>query len=244
MRSRHIDSVDSLRVLFVGDSVLNGGALTDHEDLATTIIERNLTDSLGVPVRTLNVSAGSWGPDNAAAYLREHGHFGASILVMVWSSHDLTDTMDDFPKVGIQREMPDRRPLTATGELVSRYLWPRAKKAFAYSGRINPGFDDLIDYAEAYGLQTIFYLHAEQAEVRRGMYTKKGEIIDSLVTSRGVPIIHHVTDPDTDYRDFIHLNRSGQARIAEVLTRQLLDDAQFFMPSNSSSPHPPHKKED
>lgn len=225
MRSRPLSDgkQDSIRVLFVGDSVINGGAPTDHEELATTILEKALSDSLGVPVRTLNVSAGSWGPDNAAAYLEQHGHFGASLLVMVWSSHDLTDTMDDYKKVGVQVDMPDRRPVSAIGELISRYAWPRVRKVLAYSGRINPGFEGLMSYAINNEMDVIFVLHAERGEIDEAQYTSRGAVVDSLMQSwnirtlRGVELFDH-----SHYRDFIHLNAKGQSRLASVLTMPIL----------------------
>ena len=41
---------DELRVLVMGDSVLNGGALTDDHDLATFIAQKKLSELLGRPV--------------------------------------------------------------------------------------------------------------------------------------------------------------------------------------------------
>ena len=63
-------------VLVIGDSVINGGALTDHEKLATTILQRKYKN-----IPFYNVSAGSWGPGNYAAYLRKYGTFGSEYLV-------------------------------------------------------------------------------------------------------------------------------------------------------------------
>ena len=60
-RSQEPDSNKTI-VLGLGDSVINGGVQTDHGDLATTIASN---DTLQI----LNISAGSWGPDNCAAYL-------------------------------------------------------------------------------------------------------------------------------------------------------------------------------
>lgn len=36
----------------------------------------------------LNISAGSWGPDNCAAYLKHYGLFGAKAMSLLVSSHD------------------------------------------------------------------------------------------------------------------------------------------------------------
>ena len=52
-----------LRVLGLGDSVLFGGTWMDQDSLASTLF----SDETGTQM--LNISAGSWGPDNCAAYL-------------------------------------------------------------------------------------------------------------------------------------------------------------------------------
>ena len=58
---------DERRVLVFGDSVVNGGNLTDHEDLATTRLAHDLLPFAGGnKVVVGNVSAGSWGPGKLA----------------------------------------------------------------------------------------------------------------------------------------------------------------------------------
>ena len=81
---------EELRVLVLGDSVINGGALTDHARLATTIAQETL-DRPARPVRVGNVSAGSWGPENLLAYVERFGLFDADLAVVVLSTHDLRD---------------------------------------------------------------------------------------------------------------------------------------------------------
>ncbi|MFN9972192.1 MAG: SGNH/GDSL hydrolase family protein, partial [Phycisphaerae bacterium] len=50
---------NEFRVLVIGDSVVNGGALLDDTEIATTLRERALATQLNRPVRVLNISAGS-----------------------------------------------------------------------------------------------------------------------------------------------------------------------------------------
>lgn len=68
--SQRCEEPDStkVRVLGLGDSVLFGGTTTDQEDLASSIFSEE------TGMQMLNISAGSWGPDNCAAYLREKGY--------------------------------------------------------------------------------------------------------------------------------------------------------------------------
>ena len=97
MRSDEINS-DAVIILGFGDSVLNGGVLTSNEDLATTQLSKSLTKKMNKPVQFLNISAGSWGPDNCFAYLLEKGNFNAKGIYLFVSSHDAYDTMN-FEKI-------------------------------------------------------------------------------------------------------------------------------------------------
>ena len=69
-RSEEPDSTKTI-VLGLGDSVIFGGVLTDQDSLATSLF------SAETGMQMLNISAGSWGPDNCAAYLKEKGLFEA-----------------------------------------------------------------------------------------------------------------------------------------------------------------------
>lgn len=68
------EAVDSSAfiVLGLGDSVINGGVLTDQDSLATTRLSELLSKLIRKKVQVLNVSAGSWGPDNCEAYLNRY----------------------------------------------------------------------------------------------------------------------------------------------------------------------------
>lgn len=236
MRSRPIDSTAQYRILFVGDSVVHGGNLTDHDELASTIVERKLSEQTNKVVQTLNVSAGSWGPDNAAAYLKRHGLFDVDLIVAVWSSHDAGDMMTFRPQVGVDPAMPDERPLFALSEAFMRY-GPAPIRAFARDRRdpdvitlrpdwpepdyskINPGWDVIIDLADSVDVPLLVYLHAEIDEVKTGHYNSNGERIIDLLDGRHIPIIQalNVYDVDSDYRDYIHLNARGQAAMARAI---------------------------
>ena len=124
-RSEEPDSTKK-RVLGLGDSVIYGGTWMDQDSLATTLF----TEETGVQM--LNISCGSWGPDNCAAYLRKHGTFGASAMFLVWSSHDAYDVMTFQPVAGVYDNFPDRQYVSGLWELIDRYLIPylRARTFF------------------------------------------------------------------------------------------------------------------
>ena len=119
-RSEEPDSTKTI-VLGLGDSVIFGGTMLDQDSIATTLFSKE------TGMQMLNISSGSWGPDNCAAYLKEKGTFGAKAMVLVCSSHDAFDIMSHVPVVGIYPEYPDEQYKLAIWEVIDRYLIPRIK---------------------------------------------------------------------------------------------------------------------
>ncbi|WP_420457177.1 hypothetical protein [Rubrivirga sp.] len=233
-RSGPLRDGECVAAAFVGDSVINGGAPTDQAELATTLL-----DSLvGPRSRVVNVSAGSWGPDNAAAFLRAHGDGGARRIVAVFSSHDAEDEMTFDPVVGVRSDAPAVRPVSAIWEAWDRYARPRLSRlvrserpdasspppsesepeARAPAG-LNPGWTDLVAYARDRDVPLTVYLHAETGEVEAGEYNEGGQRVLRLLDSLGVQVVRDLPTirPD-EYRDYIHLNARGQAAMAERLS--------------------------
>ena len=81
-------TADSIRVLCLGDSVTNGGALTDQSATFPYQLEAELARS-GLNVQALNASAGGWDPANEAGFVRDHGLFGSKEVVWELGTHDL-----------------------------------------------------------------------------------------------------------------------------------------------------------
>lgn len=113
----------SLRLMFVGDSITYAGTRVDQRQIFTERLHADLPAILHRPVEVLNASAGAWAPDNELAYLRSRGTFHSDFVLLVLNDGDLTQPRATIAEVG--DELPQRRPLTAIGELWSRYLRPR-----------------------------------------------------------------------------------------------------------------------
>jgi len=99
---------EEIRIVVFGDSVLNGGSLTDHHELATSLLQAKLNAISNRQVKVLNVSAGSWGPGNWLAYVNEYGFFDADIVVLIMSNHDIGDNPDFGPLDKVQ--FPGSKP--------------------------------------------------------------------------------------------------------------------------------------
>lgn len=226
-RSEEPDS-SKVIVLGLGDSVLFGGVQTDQADLATSLFSEE------TGMQMLNISAGSWGPDNCAAYLREKGLFTARSMFLVVSSHDAYDNMDFLPVVGVHPSYPDRQYSLAWGELIERYLLPRlfpARKegmdpdrqvlaGIRKNGKtFNSGFGELKSMADSVGIPLIVYLHAERSEMQEKAYNDQGNLIIAWAKENGVRLVKELDYPFTvdDYRDGIHLNKNGQRKLATIM---------------------------
>lgn len=235
----------SVRILGLGDSVINGGVLTDQDSLATTLLSSALSDTLHQEVQILNISAGSWGPDNCNAYLEEKGYFDAKVMLLVVSSHDAYDNMDFKPTVGVHVSFPSKQYISAIVELFDRYLIPKVKGWFhektlnqqladfeeehgiKKDGKcFNPGFAALKQKADSLQIPMIIYLHAERSEWKDKKYNLQGQKIIEFAQQENILIIKDL-DADINenwYRenDNIHLSQYGQHQMAELIYPYLL----------------------
>lgn len=223
------DEVDSTKrhILGLGDSVLFGGAQTDQDSLATSLFTKE------TGIQMLNISAGSWGPDNCAAFLRHYGLFNAEGVVLEVSSHDAHDIINHQPVIDRHPSYPSKQYCCATVEVIMRYILPRFvhsdkkdpdQKVLAESGLrkdgkpFNPGFDQLKEMCDSANIPMLVYLHAEKVELSAGKYNEQGEEIIKWCKANNVDIIkdldHGITEKD--YRDGIHLSAYGQRRMADM----------------------------
>lgn len=226
------------KILGLGDSVIYGTNNVDQDSIATTIF----TNETGIQM--LNVSAGSWGPDNIAAYLNENGLFDAEAMVVVLSSHDAHDIMDFEPCVDVHPAYPSKQYTFALGELFDRYLIPMAKRKLGIGKKeldpdeaaneaaktdirkncnkgFNPGWDQLKEIAQNAGIPMYIYLHAEKGEVVEGKYNDQGEEIIAWASANNIPLYKGIDMGENleSYQDDIHLNNKGQRLLADNLIR-------------------------
>ena len=206
------------RVLFIGDSVINGTDRVTHDSLATTLVEPMLCAALGTDVQVLNVSAASWGPDNAVAFLKAHGTFDADVIVAVFSSHDAFDNMDFAPTVGVHPGYPGESPLFALQRLPLRLGWVGRMEQAPSQPVFNSGWRDLSELCAKTQTPLLVWHHAERAELDAAAWHGEGQLLeDSLMAMHIARIDGHGVLRIEDYADFIHLNAAGHRTLAEVL---------------------------
>ena len=211
----------------------------DQDSLASTFF----SDETGTQM--LNISSGSWGPDNCAAYLKEKGTFGASAMILVCSSHDAYDVMTYVPVVGVVPTYPDRQYKLAWTELIDRYLVPRIRMMFGKtevkldpdeqvvknsefkntvrqkSSSFNNGFVQLLDISQKKNIPMAIYLHAERDEIKAGLYNEMGQKIIEWAAEHDVCLIEGLKAGETEdmYHDKIHFNEAGQRFLATQMVR-------------------------
>ncbi len=233
------------RIMVFGDSVLNGGNLTDHSELATSILQNTLDDpALKQDIIVGNISAGSWGPGNWLTYAEEYGFFGADAIVLVISSHDYVD-IPTFQPLN-ENTHPTEMPLSALIEGITRYL-PRylpqlgtgeaGNEPDRFDEKINEqhalkGLRDLrsfIELAKNNATTNILVLqHLEKAEIEKGSpnpgYQRIKEVCESLrimCVSIEPYFLESMEKGANPYRDNIHPNQIGQQLIANAILKNI-----------------------
>ena len=116
-----------LRILMTGDSITNGGTLTDQTQTISELFEARLA-AKKQPVEVLNASAGSWGIGNQLAYLRKFGTFDSDAAIAQIGTDDLTQPTSTSDRVGHDPSYPNQPPILAIQELLTRYAGPRLAK--------------------------------------------------------------------------------------------------------------------
>ena len=231
------------RIFVVGDSVVNGGVLTDHRDLATTILQERV-DATRSRVQVCHVSAGSWGPGNYAAYFRKYSNLVRTndIIIVELNSHDL---WEDDPlnskgaNVGKDIALPDHKPWCATWDGFDRYFIPRMRKWFGLlqvNTKIDvPKWEDDADSESAkYNLTMLnelfsypwvkkfLLIHRSREEARENQETVGERAFRRYAAANGIVIVTLKLDENTDYRDNIHLSSSGQRKMADTIVKALM----------------------
>lgn len=239
MRSEEVDN-SSIKILGFGDSVINGGVLTDQDSLATKILSDSLSKFYGRKVQFLNISAGSWGPDNCYAYLKKFGNYGAKSIFLIVSSHDAYDNMNFEKIVDNHESFPSKQYSLALYELIDRYLLPKIKSKLKDNhtetddlginkkkdnSTFNSGFESFVTYSKNKGIALTIYLHADKSELKSGAYNSQGQEIIRFAIENSIPIILDLQNglEISDFRDNIHLNNKGQKKLANIILKYILE---------------------
>ena len=234
----------TLRVLFLGDSIVNGGWWTDQKNTISSLMAASLSSSTHdnyQQVEVLNASANSWGPRNELAYLQRFGNFHAQVIVLVINTDDLFATAPTSLPVGRDRNYPDQKPPLALIEVWQRYVKkPQAHPELAAlqkeaGDRVGINLDAISKIAEltrqknSQFLLVMTPLLRELGEPGPRDYeiTARQRLKDFTVSLQityidFLPIFNANDNFKALYQDHIHLNLQGNQIVKQEIERSLL----------------------
>jgi len=234
MRSGSPSKLMRKKILLFGDSVLNGGTKIDQQELLNYILESKLSATWGGDFGAFNISAGSWGPENAFRFMENYVDFDFDLIVLVFSSHDYHDNMHFRKVVGVEPAWPNEQPFLALTDLFSGYISPKVKSWFGTSydyldgfddSAVNPGWKLFFDYAREAQKPIIVYHHPDQDELESGIYNEDGKALEMLLTENNIRSIQGITNQVSEnYIDNIHVNANGHAVIAQTIFERIMAD--------------------
>lgn len=245
MRSEEVPAVrhaGALRLMFVGDSITYGTSRVDQQHLFTEVVHRELPSIVHRPVEVLNASASAWAPDNELAYIRSRGIFQSDIVLLVLNDGDLTQPRSTIAGVG--GDLLQKRPITAIGELFTRYIRPRISNLLEKSDagdKIAANSDDVMrnNLADLDSIQKLVRLQGAKLVIvyipfRRDipdLSKASGSILKEWSDAHQVGMFD-LTSAEAPYTakeitldNGIHLNAKGHGVIARALEQSWLEVA-------------------
>ncbi len=245
----HKAAAGELRVLVIGDSVVNGGAKLDNSEVATSLFALDLAKATGRTTIVGNISAGSWGPPNQLAYIQKYGTFDADAVIIVWSSHDAWD-IPGFGPFGF--DQPTEKPLFASYEAFRRYaipmVFPPPSESPPHTQKdVDDGVlaaRELLQLIQSKHIPVAVILHKTQVELK-GKDLEGDRLLGAAAESLGVPVFQTASlfGPELQkgssvFFDDIHPNAAGNRLLAglymQVATQLLSREA-----APSASPRAP-----
>ncbi len=222
------------RIIVFGDSVINGGSLSDQSAIATEIWRKELSRTHSGTIVVGNVSAGSWGPGNWLGYAKNFGFFGANLVLLVVSTHDLYDN-PKFEPLDPATHPQSPPPLALIEgfaryipQYVSRYIASRPEAQslpLSDYGDSAKGSADLGEFLREARLavpRVIVIQALERSELESGpreghfLIRQIASMADIAVISSEAVFKQAMAQNGEQFRDNIHLNDAGQATLARL----------------------------
>ncbi len=235
MRGSSEPNSKKFQILKFGDSVLNGGSKLSDEETASQLISDSL-NMLGIRNNVLNISAGSWGVENAFRFMQDK-NLRADIIVLVFSSHDFSDNMHFKNVVGQHPNWPNEAPLCAIDDLWSKWLKYKLGAAIGMEFEELKYLKGVVDTSRSPGWQLfkascaqndiplLVYLHPERSELNAKSWSVSGEKLVAWLDSNKVSYVSGLQQgyAPGSYEDNIHLNAIGHRSIATNIFPSLLE---------------------
>lgn len=246
----------TLRVLLLGDSIVNGGWWTDQADLLSLKMQDALDHHLTQPsapgsgltqAEVLNASANSWGPRNELGYVLRFGTFDAQVVVLLLNTDDLFAVAPNSYELGRHPSYPTRRPPLALGEMIRR------RQSYQPSPELQALHDEPGDRVGV-NLAAISQLkqrvEANQGQLILAMTPLRRELDDGprdyeqvarqrltdIAAAEAIPYLDFLPrfqalDYPTLYVDHIHLSALGNQVVGQALAQGVMDYGKVYPPN-------------
>lgn len=236
----------TLRVLLLGDSIVNGGWWTDQLELLSVKTQAFLDHALAqaaTPALTqaevLNASANSWGPRNELGYVLRFGTFESQVVMLVINTDDLFAIAPNSYELGRHPSYPTRRPLLALGEAIGRRqsLPPNAELQALYDqpgDRVGVNLEAIrqlkyqVEQAQGRLLLAMTPLRRELDDGPRDYEQVARQRLIDFAAAEDIPYLDFLPrfqalDHATLYFDHIHLNRQGNQVVGQALAEWIME---------------------
>lgn len=240
---------DTFRLFLLGDSLANGNWWTDQDNILSERIAHYLKPTVleqqkYQKIEAINASANSWAPQNELAYIERFGTFDATVLVLLLNTDDLFGTAPISLQVGRDRSYPDRHFPLALSEPLSRLRKqqpiPGLKEAQDEGGdRVGKNItavEGIYQRAIASNSQFVLVLSPLKREIPG---PKDYELVardrlqtwakDNQVTYLDLlSYFQQQSEPDTLYRDHIHLSPTGNEYVSKQIADVIMKSASTY----------------
>jgi len=225
---------DTVRLLFLGDSVTWGGSAVDDTDIFPAVAGRTLAAGLdpasGTKVEALDAGVNAWGPQNILGFVLETGGFDSSVWV-------LTVLQDDFRREKTHLgEVPyfSIAPRTATEELavygayrlLNRYRQIKPPEDLERLASDNLGvIGAIIESARLHGAQVLLVWHPAENEVPPHPPGSRRAALLELAAKYDVAVLDltgaYAAAPERVWTDGMHMGATGHRVAGEAIGRKL-----------------------
>jgi hypothetical protein len=234
------------RVLCVGGSVTNGGALIDQKDTYPYVLE-SILKGKGQDVQVLNASAVGWDFSNEYGFLQDKGLFNAKIVALEVGTRQLYQLSSSTSIVGVDANLPDHNPSLALGEVFERYLLPRISRRMGWTSEVKLGWTDdalteenyqrglaslkrIVAFVSQSGAKPILVMTPDKDEVSPGHYRREHkEDLDNIARGANGQLVdmlapwHSETSQGHDiFRDLVDPNETGNRLMAQSVAAAIV----------------------
>jgi len=221
--------LDTMRLLFLGDSVTYGGSYVDDEEILSSVAAEELRRAGFAKVEALNAGVNAWGPANIVGLLETTGGFDSNVWVVIAVDDDFRR---EKTRIG---EVPyfNVAPRTALEEilvlgayrLLTSYKLPKPAADDRELAETNlDRYRRIAEAGRQRGASVLLVWHPDARGARGGAQRNRSAFLD-MAAREHLPVLDLATaygSDDTLYSDGLHLSVAGHRVAGQAIGRELV----------------------